>query len=102
MQQLVCVTIIRWSQLSFVILSAVQHTEHNDGIAFNSEKQFVRKPVSENSTKLAIINREIFWIGFQSEQRLRDCGKKFIAQASAALLVPVVRSMKIGLSRGAN
>jgi hypothetical protein len=56
--------------LSFVILSAVQDAEHDHGVGFNTEKEFVREAVSQDSAEPAIVERETFGIGLKAQQSL--------------------------------
>src|SRR5207247_8774669 len=57
---------------------------------FQCGKRVCREPMCRDGSKPKIVERETFRIDFQAQQRFRHSGKKFIAQSSATLLIPIV------------
>jgi hypothetical protein len=85
-----------------MILRAMQNAEDNYGVTLDSEKEFVRKTPGKSAAEPAIVEGEVFGVGFHSQQTFRDCDKEFIAQPGALGLVPVTRPDKIRPGFGAD
>ena len=61
-----------------MILCAMENAEDTDGVALDSEKQFVGKTPGQRTAESAVVKWEMFRVGFEPNQALRDCDKEFI------------------------
>jgi hypothetical protein len=62
-----------------MVLRAVQDAKDDNVPADNAEKYFIGESVGKDAAKTAVVKRETFGIGFQTQEGFGVAGKKFIA-----------------------
>lgn len=87
-------------QFAGMVAGGVQNAEDDDGVAFDSKKNFVRKPIHHQATKSAVVKGKLSGRALQSNHVIGDMGEKLIAQAGPSRFVPVSGLMNVGTSRG--
>ena len=80
-----------------MFLRAVQDAEDNYFLTDNAEKDFVGKPMGEDSAKATVVNRKTIRIGFEPEEGFGMVGQKFITESVALGFIPIVGVAEVGL-----
>jgi hypothetical protein len=83
--------------LSDVVAGCVEDPEDDNGVAFNTVKELVRKPLGQDSSEPTVVEGKALRRLFQATERSRYRKEKLAAQARALAFVPFLRLTKVRL-----